>query len=225
VDVRTPVPVIKTVKVKFYNCKTTVFGPILGAGNLALLQKTTKERFAQCGIKIDWVDANGVSLGTISASLSDYPTWSGPGNTMQFPQQSRDFFSNPLMPFAADEIPVYAVGCIGIAPKDHPGWSTVPSLMGRTDIAAKLDNKCLLGRDWHDFTVAHELLHVLLNTYHEDIGDPQEGPYHTEFDNTKMLWRSTVNDATISDSKRISARQADAILGTSSMDPASPFPK
>ena len=124
------------------------------------------------------------------------------------------------MPVAADEIPVYGVGGIGTAPGDPPGFSTVPSVMNAADIAAKLGNRCLLGRAAHSFVVAHELLHVLLNAHHAT-----GGPYQTEFGNTKMLWNSTVNTGAITDSKRISPRQADAILGTSSTPPASPFPQ
>ena len=221
-DIRTTAPATKTVKVKLYNCKSGIPGftqPILTTAQVELIERRTKERFAQCGIEITMSVANGISVGLIGY-LSNPPTWSGPGSTMYFPPQSRDFFLDPLMPVAPDEVPVYAVGGIGTSPGDPLGLATVPAVMSSSDISAGLGNRVLLGRGWNSFVIAHELLHVLMNAHHAT-----GGPYATEHGDSRMLWHPTSNTGSITDTKRISVRQAEAIVGTTSIPPESPFPQ
>ncbi len=152
--------------------------------------------------------ATGADVGWV-AYLSDPPTWDGPGTTMYFSPPCRDFFFDPSMPVASDEIPVYAVGGIGTSNGDPLGLTTVPVVMSQADIAVGLGNRVLLGREWDRFTVAHELLHVLLNAHHAT-----GGAYATESGDSTMLWSATTHAGVITDTKRISVRQADAIMNT-----------
>ena len=199
-DAEGRVPIDKTVKVKFFNCK---FG--FGTKHYAMTQAEVnsqvlriKERFAQCGIKVDVTTAPGPDIGTFG-NLSDLSVkWNANGTRFfinGIPSDWKDMIN--ATPVASDEIAVYAINSFG-----SKGDTTVPSYMTTKDLADGYGNKCVIAEQWaRPQTSAHEIMHVLLDAEHLDYKEEYGAP-------PIMLWHDSIWNNSILDTKRIPERQA-----------------
>ena len=208
VDVRTPVPVEKTVKVHAYILQEGMLynTPVVDAAIVESDMKRVQERFAQCQIKIEYavttVASNpaGVTMNGFGNGFDSPDDRSSP---VVIPVEAQKLFG-ALSP-ANDVIPIYYVNFlqldsnIGKVSAGKHGIATAPVALSANDIVAGYQNRVLIQKSHTIFTAPHELMHVLLNAVHSD--------YSAEFKNSTMLWHPTTPN-TISGTKRISTGQS-----------------
>ena len=201
-DMKVPVNVKKTVKVKMVNCRFGFFDEesCWPTETITRIKKIMKERYAQVGIKLEITDAVGPVIDWSVGYVNNYPRLIG--NVIDIPQQSKDIF-NAAPVSSSDEVGIYLIRRLG-GPASPHGCSTIPKYMTAADKTGGYANKAFAGLPGFragssDYTSAHELLHVLLDAQHSD--------YPTEFDDINMLWHGTIQNNTIDDTKRISPNQ------------------
>jgi len=208
-DTQVPVKVAKTVKVKFVNCKCGPPGfkdfcwPVPGVNNpVNGARKVTMERFAQAGIRLDITAVGGPDIG--ASGTVDYPKYTGGGRIELSSEITHIVDIGPAS--SPDEIVVYLIEDIGTFADYIAGFATAPKCISLSQ-GGTYGNKIMVG--WANsrvFTIAHELLHILLDAAH-----PSGGPidYSVEFNDSKMLWKVPSSEVNSIDAmKRISTNQA-----------------
>jgi hypothetical protein len=200
-DLKVPVNVKKTVKVKMVNCRYGLYNvdSCWPAETVTRVKKVMKERYAQVGVKLEISEAVGKIIDWTTGYLNDYPTLSG--SVITIPQQSKDIIdANPVA--SGDEIGLYLVRKMPLGPT---GVAIINKYTKAADKAAGYSNKAFVevpffpDREGTDYTAPHEVLHILLDAEHDD--------YPTEWNDSKMLWHKTIQNDTIDDTKRISVTQ------------------
>jgi len=208
-DMKVPVDVKKTVKVKMVNCRYGLFNveSCWPAATVSHVKKTMKERYAQVGVKLEITDANGMVIDWTTGWLDDYPTLAG--GVITIPQQSKDIIDATPVP-SNEAIGMYLVRKINGM---ESGLAIIDKCTQAVDKTNGYTNKAFVeipffsaGRGT-DYTAAHEALHVLLDAVHDD--------YQTEWDDPNMLWHKTTQNNTIDDTKRISVAQESKVLNES----------
>ncbi len=206
-DMKVPVKVKKTVKVKLVNCVHGLFinDPCWSAGEVATAKKAMKERYAQAGIKLEITDVAGPDIG-VSGWVDNYPQLIG--GTINIPQEAKNIFA-AVPASSADEAVIYLVRRLGASGSGSSGASTPLKYLSASDKASGYGNKALVSSVAAGyaqiFTAAHELLHILLDAEHAD--------YPTEHADAQMLWHApTTPNTSIDATKRIPSNQMQKVL-------------